>query len=96
MSILVEMQDIITSIVRHVITSETPAFGSWRIGLSNDAPAIYEEWNRPACFASWEIGDARAAKAIETFFMYEKGMKGGISGELDDAAAITVCIFPLS
>lgn len=93
MSSLEEMQRILNSIMQHVSTSGMPVYGAWRIGLTNDAQAIYEEWNRPARFVSWEIGDLKAARAIETFFAKEKGMISGITGELDDGIATAVYIF---
>jgi hypothetical protein len=91
-----EMQNIINGISHHVLTSETPAFDSWRIALTNDAPVFFVEWNRPERFVYWETADLTDAQKIKAFFTNVKGMIGGITGELDDSAATAICIFPLS
>jgi|MudIll2142460700_1097286.scaffolds.fasta_scaffold06258_5 hypothetical protein len=87
-------EGIIFGIIRRVMASEIPEFASWRIVLTNDVPAIFMKWRTPVRFFAWNADSRKDAELIEAYFVKGKGMRGCISGELDDQKTTSVCLFP--
>ena len=87
-------QATIASIIHHVATSNLPEFQRWRIGITDDFGSLAREWLRPEGFVSWRVASWEDARVIETFFVYVKGMIGGMSVEIDGDATVCVCLFP--
>jgi hypothetical protein len=94
MSTLTDMQEIVSSIIHHVVTSRSPEVSSWRIVLTNDIPEAYVAWGNPDGFVYWDATSSREAQAIESSFTNEKGMHCATDGELDSDLTARVCIFP--
>ena len=84
---------ITAGISRHVIDSYYPDFQRWMIGLTNDIPALYRAWNRPAGFMCWRADSIGIARSVEHYFIRSKGMKGGLAAALDDRRPVSVCLF---
>lgn len=91
-----EAQEIIHGIAFHVEASRSPDFGAWRIGLTSDVPKAYEKWGCPAGLVYWAALTLTDARAVENYFVREKGMRCITGGEVYSEETARVCVFPES
>ena len=85
---------IITGINAKVGTTHS----AWRIGLTHDVAERKAYWGTTkgqniSHWASWTADSLSDAQAIETYFIQEKGMKGGEGGNLTSGKTVYIYIF---
>jgi hypothetical protein len=73
------------------------AYSKWRIGLTHDLAERKAYWgeNKRQDMSSWHnwTADSLAdAQEIENYFINEKGMKGGVGGDLSARKTVYVYI----
>lgn len=88
-------QDIIAAIITRVGTS---SYGSWRIGLTHDLTERKQHWKDTEkqdiqYWKDWTADSLADAHEIESYFINEKGMKGGTGGDLSPNKTVFVYIF---
>ncbi len=69
--------------------------GAWRIGLTHDLAERKEHWNQTqnvSSWSGWKADSLSDAQAIESHFI-NKGMKGGVGGDLSAIYTVHVYIF---
>lgn len=92
-----EKQDIIDAIVSRVERSKTVDYSTWRIGLTHDPDDRKQqhenEGRSTEYWRQWRAGSLSDAEQIESYFINEKGMKGGTGGDLDARKTVYVYIF---
>jgi hypothetical protein len=74
------------------------AYSAWRIGLTHDTAERKTYWGTTkgqtvSCWTSWTADSLSEAQAIETYFIQDKGMKGGEGGNLSPGKTAYVYIF---
>ncbi len=75
----------------------TTALSAWRIGLTHDMAERKKYWkdteNQDVThWSTWEADSLLDAQAIESHFI-DKGMKGGVGGDLSAIYTVYVYIF---
>ena len=90
-------QDIMDAIVTRVESSRTIDYSTWSIGLTHDPGSRKQEHENDGrsteYWKQWQANSLGDAEEIESFFISEKGMKGGTGGDLDARKAVYVYIF---
>ena len=75
----------------------TTALSAWRIGLTHDLAERKKYWRDTenqdvSDWSTWEADSLSDAQAIESHFI-DKGMKGGVGGDLSAIYTVYVYIF---
>ena len=75
----------------------TTALSAWRIGLTHDPAERKKYWEETenqnvTHWSAWEADSLLDAQAIESHFI-DKGMKGGVGGDLSAIYTVHVYIF---
>ncbi len=85
------------AIMHRVESSKEVRYSAWRIGLTHDPEerkAQHEEEGRNIQYwQQWFADSLSDAQEIESFFINEKGMKGGTGGDLSPNRTVYVYIF---
>ena len=79
-------QSIILAIMDKVESAKPADYSLWTIGLTH----FPNERKKPR---QWIVDSFSDAQAIESFFINQKGMKGGTTEDLNDHKTICVYIF---
>jgi hypothetical protein len=90
-------QDIINTINAKV-SSLGGGFSAWRIGLTHEPTERKTHWRdtedeNVSCWALWQADSLSDAQDIESYFINEKGMKGGTGGDLSASKPVFVYLF---
>jgi len=90
-------RDITDAIVSRVESSKTTDYSIWRIGLTHDTDDRKQQHENERLnteyWKQWQADSLSDAEQIESYFINEKGMKGGTGGDLDARKTIYVYIF---
>ncbi len=90
-------QDITDAIVSRVESSKTVDYSTWRIGLTHDTDDRKQQHENERLnteyWKQWQADSLSDAEQIESYFINEKGMKGGTGGDLDARKTVYVYIF---
>ena len=75
----------------------TTNYGIWRIGLTHDLAERKKYWKETekesvAYWTAWEADSLSDAQDIEAHFI-NKGMKGGVGGDLSSRKTVYVYVF---
>jgi hypothetical protein len=86
-----------SSIVAAIEAKTSSNYGIWRIGLTHDLAERKEYWRdtekqNVAYWSDWQADSLSDAQAIESHFI-NKGMKGGVGGDLSAHKTVYVCVF---
>lgn len=70
----------------------------WRIGLTHDPRERKAYWKdieneNVGCWTLWDANSLSDAQEIERHFIHDKGMKGGVGGDMSHSSATYVYIF---
>ena len=68
----------------------------YRVGLTRYPYSRKSEWGAAGTvqfWVHWETASLSDAKAIETYFINERGMKGGTGGDLSGSGSMYVYVF---
>jgi hypothetical protein len=92
-----EKKSIIQAINNRVDSSKTVDYSFWTIGLTHD-PATREQQHQndgksTKYWKQWTAESLSDAQDIESYFISQKGMKGGTGGDLNARKTVYVYIF---
>ena len=72
-------------------------YSLWRIGVTSDSIARKKEHENKGritkYWKQWKITSPKVAKEIESYFIIEKGMRGGLYRNLNKSKKVYVYIF---
>lgn len=79
------------------IESKVSTYSLWRIGLTHDLAERKQYWGETkketiTYWSDWAADSLSDARAIEAHFI-DKGMKGGVGGDLVDWKTVYVYVF---
>jgi hypothetical protein len=80
------------------VKSITTGYGAWRIGLTHDLSERKKYWGETkgestGCWTNWTADSLSDAQEIERCFIHDKGMMGGVGGDLSAYKTVYVYIF---
>jgi len=92
-----DKQTIYNAIINRVESSKTVNYSAWTIGLTHDPAGRKQQHENDGkstnYWHQWTADSLSDDQDIESYFINEKGMKGGIGGDLSSRKAVFVYIF---
>lgn len=92
-----DKQSLVQAISHSVESAEAPDYSSWTIGLTHDPTERKNQHESDGKWTTyweqWVADSLSEAQEIESFFINQKGMKGGPGGDLSSRRTVYVYIF---
>lgn len=84
------------TIASEIVTRIGGNYSRWRIGITHEPAERKEYWEDKegvSHWAQWTADSLADAQTVESYFINEKGMKGGTGGDLSEDKTTYVYVF---
>ena len=88
-----DKKSIIRAIILRVESAKTKNYSIWTIGITQSHQQRKKEHGNPPYWQMWRADTLKDAQEMESYFINEKGMKGGTGGDLEPQYITYVYIF---